>query len=166
MATENQITSHRGSFFEVGVRYDKTQKDGTQKKVTEKYVFDALSFSEAEEAVAKELQPYIIGEYKITSESLANYPEVVLSDALNADKFYKVRCAFITFDEKTEKEKRTTLNYLVQAKDILNAVNNLGELFRNSVMDYRIVSVSETKILDFFKYKPKDDDTEQKTATD
>ena len=43
------------TFFEVKFQYEKTNEDGMQKKVTEPYVVDALSFSEAEEKITKEL---------------------------------------------------------------------------------------------------------------
>ena len=66
------IKSQTGDFYEVGVRYDKTQEDGTSKKVTEKYAVDALSFGEAEASIVKEMEIYISGEYKLTSNSLAN----------------------------------------------------------------------------------------------
>lgn len=33
------------SYFEVGVRYDKTMEDGVVRKVTENYLLDALTFT-------------------------------------------------------------------------------------------------------------------------
>ena len=144
------IKSQTGDFYEVGVRYNKTQEDGTSKKVTEKYAVDAVSFGEAEANIVKEMETYISGEYKLTSNSLANYHEVVTSEASNADKYYKVRAAFITFDEKTEREKHSNTNFLVQASSLHNAVDNFDTFMRSSMIDYSIVSVQETKLMDIF----------------
>lgn len=144
------IKSETGDFYEVGVRYDKTQENGTNKKVTEKYAVDAISFGEAEASIVKEMGTYISGEYKLTSNSLANYHEVVTTEADNADKYYKIRAAFITFDDKTQREKRSNTNFLVQASSLRNAVDNFDTFMGSSMIDYSIVSVQETKLMDIF----------------
>ncbi len=142
-----------GSFFEVGVRYDKTMEDGQQKKVTERYVIDALSFTEAEERIANEMSHYISGEYEIKSEVPAAYGEIFLTDNPKADKYYKVKVAFISVDEKNGKEKRSVNTYLVQGSSVKNALDNTNEVFKGTVIDYVITAINETKILDFFEHK-------------
>lgn len=144
------IKSMTGDFYEVGVRYNKTQEDGTSKKVTEKYAVDAVSFGEAEANIVKEMEAYISGEYKLTSNSLANYHEVVTTEADNADRYYKVRAVFITFDDKTQREKRSNTNFLVQASSLRNAIDNFDTFMGSSMIDYSIVSVQETKLMDVF----------------
>lgn len=146
------IKSMTGDFYEVGVRYNKTQEDGTSKKVTEKYAVDAVSFGEAEANIVKEMEAYISGEYKLTSNSLANYHEVVTTEADNADRYYKVRAVFITFDDKTQREKRSNTNFLVQAFSLRNAIDNFDTFMGSSMIDYSIVSVQETKLMDIFFY--------------
>ena len=46
------------NWFECKVRYEKMQPNGVSKKVTEPYVFDALSFTEAETRIIEEMKPY------------------------------------------------------------------------------------------------------------
>lgn len=140
-------------FFEVGVRYDKTMEDGQQKKVTERYVVDALSFTEAEERIAKQLSHYISGDFEIKSEVPVPYGEIFLSDNSNDDRFYKVKVAFITIDEKTEKEKRSINTYLVQGSSVKTALDNTNEVFNGTMIDYVITAINETKIIDFFEHK-------------
>lgn len=54
------------NWFEVAVRYERQDSsDGGQKMVNELYVVDAVSFAEAEETIAEEMQPYISGEFNI-----------------------------------------------------------------------------------------------------
>lgn len=154
------IKSKTGDFYEVGVRYDKTQEDGSEKKVTEKYAIDAVSFGDAEASIIKEMETYISGEYKLTSNSLANYHEVVTTEAVNADKYYKVRAAFITIDEKSEKEKRTNVNFLVQAASLRNAIDNFDTFMGSSMADYTVVSVQETKLMDVFFHEEENNEAD------
>ena len=103
------MRSRTADWFETKIRYEKTQDDGTQKKVTEQYVVDALSFTEAESAITEEMKAYISGDYKITDIKTAAYHEIFFSDLDKDDKWYKAKLQFITIDEKTEKEKRTSM---------------------------------------------------------
>ena len=94
------------SYFEVGVRYDKTMEDGVVRKVTENYLLDALSFTEAEKRAAEEMEAYISGEFRVVTEKITNIVEVVTTNDTSADKSYKVKHSLITIDEKTAKEKK------------------------------------------------------------
>lgn len=141
------------TFFECKVRYEKTMADGMDKKVKETYVVDALSFSEAEVRIIEEMRPYIgKSEMEVTAIKIASYKEAFFSDADNDDKFYKIRCNFITLDEKSGKEKKIAVDYLVQAASVEGARKNLDKVMSETMIDYVIVSVVETNILDVFHY--------------
>jgi CMP-N-acetylneuraminic acid synthetase len=127
-------------------------EDGMQKKVTEAYVVDALSFSEAEERIMEEMSSYISGEFNVTDIKKAAYGEIFFSDQEMADKFYKAKLQFITLDEKTEKEKKSTVNYLVQAGSFNGAVKNIDEVMGKTMIDYVIASVAETALMDVFEH--------------
>lgn len=141
------------TWFEVGIRYRKTQEDGSEKAVTERYAVDALSFTEAESAITEEMEAYISGEFKIKSEVQANYSEVWFSDNDDDDKWYKAKLSYITIDERTEKEKRTNVTYLVQAKSMHRALKNIDEVMGKSLADYEVVGLQETKVLDVFEHQ-------------
>ena len=146
------IQSITASWFEVGIRYDKTMEDGTQKKVTEQYTVDALSFSEAEARITEEMSAYISGDFKVVTEKVATYGEIFFSDKDTDDKWYKVKVAFITFDEKTEKEKRQRVTYLVQGNSTATAEKYMHHVMAGTMIDYEILSVSDTKIMDVFRH--------------
>jgi hypothetical protein len=139
--------------FECGIRYEKTLENGMQKKVTELYIVDALSFTEAEGRVIKEMSCYLSGEFEVVSEKITNYSEIVMSDNAEADKWYKVKINYIVIDEKTEKEKKTAVYYLVQAKDIDDARRMTNKHMEGTMMDWDCEAVSETKIMDVFLYE-------------
>ena len=128
-------------------------EDGLQKKVTESYTVDALSFSEAEERIIEEMSSYISSEFTVQDIKKASYCEIFFSDAELADKWYKAKLQFITIDEKTEKEKRSSVNYLVQAGTLNGAVKSIDEVMGGTMIDYVIASVAETTLMDVFEYK-------------
>ena len=148
------MRSRTATWFECKIRYEKTMEDGMQKKVTEAYVVDALSFSEAEERIIEEMSSYISGEFTVTDIKKAPYGEIFFSDQEMADSWYKAKLQFITLDEKTEKEKRTSVNYLVQAGSFNGALKNLEEVMGGTMIDYVISSVAETTLIDVFEHKP------------
>lgn len=139
------------TWFETKVRYDKTMDDGREKKVTEVFVVDALSFTEAEAKITEELSAYTSGETFIKAITRAPYSEVLFSDDSNDDKWYRVKLAFITLDERTDKEKRTLVTYLFQAANIDKVRSYIKEFMGNSMSDYDVASISETQVLDIFE---------------
>lgn len=146
------MRSRTSDWFETKIRYAKTQEDGNQKNVTEAYVVDALSFTEAEAAITEEMKPYISGEYSVKAITKAPYHEIFFTDGLNDDKWYKAKLAFITLNEKTMKEKRTTTTYLVQAHTVEQARKNIDEVMSGTMVDYEISSIVETKLMDVFEH--------------
>ena len=107
------MRSRTATWFETKIKYDKMMENGIMKTVSEQYVVDALSFTEAENQIIEEMSAYISGEFKITNISETAYKEIFFSDDEMADKWYKAKLAFITIDEKTEKEKRSNVWYLL-----------------------------------------------------
>ena len=145
------MRSRTANWFECKVRYEKVQEDGTQKKVTEQYVVDALSFSEAEQRIREERSQSISGEFEITDVRKTPYKEVFFDDAAESDRYFKAKLQFITIDERTEKEKRSNVTYLVQAATFDGAVKNINEVMGSTMIDYEKSNIAETKIIDVFE---------------
>ena len=141
-------------WFECKVKYERTLDDGKVKKVTEPYLVDALSFTEAEKRVIEERTPYMMGEFQVSDIKRARLAELFESDLESADKFYKAKLTFITLDEKTGAEKKSSHMVLVQAGDFESAVKRLKEGMKDSMSDYVIYAMTETPILDIYHYKP------------
>ena len=144
----SSLRSRTGTWFECKVRYEKTQEDGSEKMVNEQYVVDALSFTEAEASIIDNMSVYVSGEFKVANINPANYNEIFFSDIDDDDLWFKARLAFITIDEKKDKEKRTYVNYLIQAKSIERAKRYVDEVMGKTMIDYELKSLSETKIFD------------------
>ena len=155
------MRSRTAIWFECKVRYEKMMEDGMPKKVVELYTVDALSFSEAEERIMEEMSSYVSGEIEIADLKIAPYKEIFFADSDLADKWYKTKLAFITIDEKTDKEKKTTVYYLVNAGNINSALKNVDEIMSGTVVDYQTCNLSETQIIDVFEYKKKTETTSE-----
>ena len=139
-------------YFEVGVRYEKTQEDGTAKQVTEIYLIDALSFSEVEKRITEEMEAYISGEFSVVTEKITNISDVVNTDDVLADKFYKVKFSIITVDEKTGKEKKQSQLIVVKASSNDDARDRYKQYYKDAPVDLVLEAVSETKYIDYIPY--------------
>ncbi len=146
------MRSRTSNWYECKVKYQKTMEDGAEKVVTEQYVVDALSFTEAESTILEEMSSYVSGSISIPGIAKASYGEIFFSDDATDDKWYKVKLQFITIDEKTEKEKRSNVNYLVQANSLPRCVRYVDEVMGGTMIDYAIVGVAETHFLDVFEH--------------
>lgn len=147
------MRSRTANWFECKIRYEKTVEDGTQKPVTEMYVVDALSFSEAEERITEEVSEYVSGSFDVKDIKKAAFGEIFFSDDSNADRWFKTKLQFIILDEKSGKEKKSSVNFLVQAGTFREALSNIEEGMKGTMQDYVISSINETTIMDVFEYK-------------
>ena len=140
------------TWFECKIRYEKTMENGMNKKVTEPYLVDALSFTEAEARIIEEMTPFISGEFTVSDIKRANYSELFPCEEEAADRWFKCKLVFITLDEKSGAEKKTSTQVLVQAADLRDAVKKLDEGMKGTMADYQITSVAETAIMDVYPY--------------
>lgn len=140
------------TWFECKIRYEKVMENGMNKKVTEPYLVDALSFTEAEARIIEEMTPFISGEFTVSDIKRANYNELFPSEEEAADRWFKCKLVFITLDEKSSAEKKTSTQVLVQAADLRDAVKKLDEGMKGTMADYQIASVAETAIMDVYPY--------------
>ena len=150
------MRSRTATWFECKIRYEKIMEDGLPKKINDVYVVDALSFSEAEERIIEEMSSYISGAIEIVDVKIAPYREIFFADDNLADQWFKAKLSFITIDERSNKEKRISVMYLVNAGNISSAINNIDKVMSGTMIDYVTTSISATKIFDVFEYKKKD----------
>ncbi len=139
------------NWFECKVRYDKMMENGVVKKVNEPYLVDALSFTEAEARIIEEQTPFISGEFSVSAVKRTKITEIFWNDS--ADKWYLVKVAFITIDEKTAAEKKSVSTILTAGSDFKNAYDTFMEGMKGTMADFEIVSIAETPIMDVYKAK-------------
>ena len=162
ISKKKNMRSRTSTWFETKVKYQKTMEDGSEKVVSEAYVVDALSFTEAESAIIDEMSVYVSGELKVSGIGKAGYGEIFFSDVDDDDKWYKAKLQFITIDEKSEKEKRSNVTYLVQAKSLARALRYIDEVMGKTMIDYDVVGLNETKLMDVFEHQAPNEKKEEK----
>ena len=141
------------NWFECKISYEKMMENGVLKKVTEPYLVDALSFTEAEARIIEEMKPFISGEFTVTDIKRARIAELFFNE--KGDRYYKFKVLFITLDEINGAEKKTAVQMLAQASDIKDAITVLENGMKGTLADYVIASVSETPIMDVFRFSSK-----------
>lgn len=136
-------------WFETKVKYDKTMFDtGAIKSVTEPYLVDALSFTEAEARITKEMEPFVSGELTVTAVRKVRFEDVLYHEG--GDRWYKVKINMITIDEKTGAEKRSASFSLVQASEFKLALDYFLEAMKSVLFDFEIVNITEMAYIDVF----------------
>lgn len=170
-----QITAQ---WFDVKVKHDTLLQNGKSKTVTETYAVDAVSFTEAEARITKEIAEYY-KYFEVKAITIAPYQEIYfMGDDFTkacANEQERLAAAFRKRDNKAlqdecefketdtcfyrvrlaflseddkGKEKRSVVTYLVEGTSPQNAAANIDTAFDGTTFDYQLVSIVETKIVD------------------
>jgi hypothetical protein len=140
------------TWFECTAKYSKPDENGREKTVSETYLLDAVSFTEAETRIYKELVSMVSGEFSVTRISRTKLAEIIPSET--GDRWYKAKVTFITFDEESGKEKRVSQFVLVFSDNVRNAYDQVIEAMKGMMADFEIGGITESPIVDVFPYVP------------
>ena len=114
-------------WFECKVRYDKPQGDGSIKQTTELYLVEGLSFSEAENTVIEELNPFISGEFMVDTMKRAKYADIFTSEDAASDRYFRIRVSFIIIDENGQKYVTGSKSFWSSFRGIYDEMNGSDE---------------------------------------
>ena len=138
-------------WFECKVKYVKTDEaTGKEKKVTEPYLIDAVSFTDAESRIYKEMETYVLGDFSVSNIKVVNFAELLPNDT--GDRWFRVKLVYVSIDEEAGKERKVNSYLMVQANDVREAYDHVTVYMKNSVSDYTIPSISESPIMDIFPF--------------
>lgn len=146
-------------YFECKIRYEKQITDpndkdcGKLKKVNESYLVDALSYTEAEARITKEVAQYIKGEYSITNIKQAKIAELIFREDDLCEEWFYVKIKITVVDESRGTERLVPQTLLVRGESVEDALKRFKEAFKDSMSDYIITSISASPILEYFKYE-------------
>lgn len=146
------------NWIKTSVRFQKQMNNGSWRNVTEQYLVNAYTFAEAEARIIEKVQPFIAGNFDVSAVKKADFAEIFHSD--RGDRWYHVKSAFIVIDEKTAEEKRSVVNYLVQAPDFHNALENFLDGMKGTIADFEIVGIAETAIVDVYDVNDNDNENQ------
>ncbi len=149
-------------WFECKIKYEKNASDGKITNANESYLVDALSHAEAENRIIEEMKPFISGEFTVDSVRRMRISEMFPNES--GDKWYRCKVFYISLDEEKGIEKKVGVTMMVQASTVKEAWSNLQEGMKDSMADYEVASITETKILDIYHYEVSDNESEPEKA--
>lgn len=148
------------TWFMCKVKYQKEDEEsGLLKSVTEPYLFDAMSFTEAETRVYEELADSIRGEWLVTSITKTKFIDVFRYD--DSDIWHKCKVTYTVADGDSGKEKKVTNLMLVTAHDVKQAYERIYESLNNMLVTFRVPEVTETPIMEVFPFHGEDAELNQ-----
>jgi hypothetical protein len=140
------------TWFECKVKYVKISESGKEQNVTENFLLDAVSFTDAETRMIRQMQEMVRGEFSVTDIKKSKIAEVFPYE--NGEWWFKATINLVTVDEEAGKEKKLRTYYLIMADDIKEALLRLEESLSYLVIPYVVSSLAVSTIVDVFPYKP------------
>lgn len=139
-------------WFECKVKYTKVTESGKEQTVTESFLLDAVSFTDAETRITRQMREIVKGEFSVTDIRKSRIAEVFPYE--NGEWWFKATINLVTIDEEAGKEKKLRTQYLIMADDIQEALTRLDESLAFMVIPYVVSSLAVSTIVDVFPYSP------------
>jgi len=136
------------NWFTVKLKYTKQLEDGTLKRVTEPYLLAGMTFTDAEARIYEELGTSINGEFLVTGIARTDIHEIFPLDGSNV--WYKCKISYESADADGGKNKKINQFILVEASTVKEAYDNLADNMSNLMVDYKVISVAESPIVEVF----------------
>lgn len=137
-------------WFEITVKAEiDNVENGKKKKVTEKYLFDALTYTEAESRASEKMKD-LYSVFDIAKINPVKVSEIFFNG--ESEYWYKCKVNYIMLDEKKGKERKTPCYMYVQAGNPKQAEAVLTEGMKGTLGDWNCEAIAETKIIEVFKY--------------
>lgn len=133
-------------FFEVKVVYERQTGEDNPAKVKETYLVEAVSCSDAEQQVIKEIKPFVFGESETPQIRQRQFFDFFLQDS--AENFYEAKVEMITIDG--DKETRKAVTFLIQDNTIDGALKELKYKYLTQY-DCEVISIKKSAILDVLR---------------
>lgn len=137
------------TWFECKVRYLKIDQGGHERKVNDNYLLDAVSYTDAESRIIKQMNEITRGEFEVMNIKKSNITEVL---SVDGEWYFKAKISLITIDEEAGKEKKVSNYILILANDINDALKKLDEGLSYMVIPYVVESIQLSTIADVFPY--------------
>mgnify|MGYP000617714311 CR=1 FL=1 len=138
------------NWFTVKVKYTKQLDNGALKRVSEPYLLAAMTFTDAEARIYEELGAIIRGEFNVTGITRTEIHDIFAYE--DSGVWYKCKATYDNVDADTEKSKRVSQNFLVEANSVKDAYERLKESLKGMLVDFQIPSIMVSPIVDIFPY--------------
>ncbi len=141
------------TWFESKVKYMKVSESGSENMVTENFLLDAVSYTDAETRIIRQMQEMVRGgEFAIVDIKKSRIAEVFPYE--DGEWWFKATINLVTVDEDAGKEKKIKTYYLIMADDIKEALARLDESLNYLVIPFVTTAIAVSPIVDVFPYEP------------
>lgn len=138
------------NWFTVKVKYTKQMDDGSLKRVVEPYLFNAMTFTDAEARAYQEIGEQVRGEFVISNIARTDFADIFYYE--DAESWYKCKLSYVTLDADSEKERKVTNHFLVTAHSVKEAYDRIHESMKGMMTSFDIPMISLSPILDVFPF--------------
>ena len=128
--------------YELKTKENRVNETGKEENLTLGYIVDAVTFGEAENKISQELDG---GNFQVTQIKLSPYQEYLVEE--DKYRFFKVVVTMTDINENSGKEKKVKVNYLVAADDQKEAVKEVEEFNRDTIVNWEVTALNETNIV-------------------
>ncbi len=149
-AAATKTPKSMNQYFFAKVSFLRQQNDGTIKKESEQYLVDAMSFTETEARVIKEVGESV---RELYIDSVARSPITEVVTYGDTDLWFKCKVVYKDVDPDSGKEKKTTLYILVNANDVNEAYDRCKDHLKEMLVPFEIPKVEETAICEIYQYE-------------
>ena len=140
------------NWFNVKCKFTKESTDGTLKRVTEPYLVNAMSFTEAEAAIYREVGEFVRGEFLVTAMAKVDYMDIFAYT--DSETWYEAKVSYVSEDADSGEEKKITNKYLVTAHTVKEAYERIEESLKGLMVTYETPTITKTPIVEIFPYDP------------
>ena len=136
------------NYFEVKVRFYQTAGDAlSAKRTCHTYLVETETFGHAEQTAIEEVQPYAAKGFgvEVVSVKRVSINEIVF----NGDgQFFFLAKVKLTIIDEDGKEKKSSINILVQSNSIEDANKEVKAVLAYSISDWSVDTIKETPIIE------------------
>lgn len=135
-------------WYTVKVKYTKeVEKNGepSSKNVNEAYLLPAVSCTDAETIITKELKETAAGEFLVHAMSVTEVTDIFRNDA--GGQWYQCKIE-ISEEDDNGKVSKTKQNYMVEAFACKDAEKRLDDELKDAMFDYELIGNNLTKYVD------------------
>jgi hypothetical protein len=137
-------------WYTVKVKYTKKiEKNGQEdyKQVNESFLLPAVSFTDAEARITKEIGKSAQGEFLPSAMSVTDITDIFRNT--DGGQWYQCKIT-ISHEDDNGKVSKTKQSYMVESTSVQDATSKLEEELKDAMFDYEVTSTTLTSIMDVF----------------
>lgn len=147
------------NWFQVKVKYTKESNDGSLKRTTEPYLVNAMSFTEAEARIHKEIGEFVRGEFLVIAMAKVDFQDIFNYD--DSEDWYKCKVTYQSEDSDTGRDKKVSNDFLISAHTVKEAYERIEDCLKGLMVTYETPTITKTGIIEVFPYSPDDITSEE-----